>query len=267
MQTVPDLITARAAEHPQRVYLVFQDREFTYAELDRRSRQVARGLHELGVRRGQRVALLAGNCPDFLFIWWGILRLGAVMVPINLRLTGKECAYIINHSEARTVFLGRQSRNLETELRGTCPGVTDWIAVEDNGADHSAHAFYSGATDPVAVALSPQDPAVILYTSGTTGFPKGVVHSHANYTTTAQSFALSARLKPQDRLLTANPLFHVNAQFYSCLGTLGSRRHFHPGRKIQRLAHVVLDAHISGQQSGHAAGADHNPIQPSAHPR
>ena len=219
MYSVRDLIEARAAERPDRVYLVFEDREFTFAEMDLRSRQVAQGLADRGLKKGDRVAVLLENCPDFLHLWWGILRLGAVMVPVNLRLTASEAAYIVDHSGSRALVVGPAAAHLLEPLRGRCRAVEHWLSLGGGPAD-ALESFYSLAGDPERPPIEADDDAVILYTSGTTGFPKGVVHTHGNYRITAESFVRTAELKSSDRLLTANPLFHVNAQFYSCIGTL-----------------------------------------------
>lgn len=222
MQNVRDLIVARASSYPDREYLVFQDRTYTFGEVDRRSRQVAIGLHGLGLQKGDKVALILGNSPEFIFIWWALLRIGAVMVPINPKLGDMEATYIVNHSEAKAVVLDEASRPYFTTLQSECPRLKSFLWVGANGSGPDVENFYISSDHPpdVTVPISPHDDALIIYTSGTTGFPKGVIHTHANYLMTAESFSRTIRLDQNDRLMTANPLFHVNAQFYSCMGTL-----------------------------------------------
>ncbi len=222
MHNVRELILAQAATYCDREYLVYKDQSFSFAELDLRSRQVAHGFVELGLHKGDRVAVLISNRPAFLFVWWALLRIGAVMVPINLKLTGGDIADIIDHTEARAVVLGELFGQSIQMLAPRCPGVAHWIRVGENGADPSVQGFLERYDDPpdATIPILADDPALILYTSGTTGAPRGVIHTHGDYLLTAESFARTIRLSPRDRLLTANALFHVNAQFYSCMGTL-----------------------------------------------
>jgi acyl-CoA synthetase (AMP-forming)/AMP-acid ligase II len=222
MQNVRDLIRDRAARYGDRSYLIFGDHSYTFAEIDRRSRQAAAGLSGLGLSKGDRVAVLIGNCPEFFFVWWALLRLGAVMVPVNLKLSVAEAAYILTHAEAKAVVGDGPSQSRFSLLKEQCRGVAHWLGIGHGGSWPSVEALGAHLEDPedAEVTIAPDDDALILYTSGTTGFPKGVVHTHRSYLLTAESFARSIRLSREDRLLTANPLFHVNAQFYSCMGSL-----------------------------------------------
>ncbi|MCB2188033.1 MAG: AMP-binding protein [Deltaproteobacteria bacterium] len=214
MENLDQLLRERAAQRGQDIFLVCPGQELSYADLERQVGSVAAGLAGLGLAPGERAALLLGNGPHFLRAWWGLMRLGAVMMPVNLRLTAKEAAYVINHCGARLAVTGPEAAPILAELRALCPQVRTWLGPQD--LDRFLELPPRVAPSPAG----PEDLASILYTSGTTGFPKGVIHSQANYLRTAAAFMATTRLGPSDRLLTANPLFHVNAQFYSVLGSL-----------------------------------------------
>ena len=117
MNSVRELLEKRSAERPDEVFLEFGPQRVTYSQMDRRVNRAAAGLAAAGLGRGDRAALLVSNCPEFIYIWWGLFKLGAVMVPINLRLSASEAAYIIQHSKARAVVVGSQSLGLLPELR------------------------------------------------------------------------------------------------------------------------------------------------------
>ena len=224
MQSVRDLIVLQATAYPDKDYLVFKDHTFTFKDMDRLSRQVAYGLSSHGLKKGDRVAVLIGNRPEFIFVWWALLRVGAVMVPINLRLSMGEIVYIIAHCDAKAVVFENTFQPHRNRLQTECAGVDFWVGVDENPDGSTINDFLQLADDPPDsdVTIRLDDMALVLYTSGTTGFPKGVIHTHGDYLLTAESFSRNIRLTTQDRLLTANPLFHVNAQFYSCMGTLFS---------------------------------------------
>ncbi len=222
MEGTGQLLASQARRLGERTYLEHPAGSLSFAQIDRQTDQTAAGLMALGLRPGDSAALLLGNHPDFLRLWWGLMKMGAVMTPINLRLTAPEAAYIINHSQARLVAVGPEARELLPALQASCPRVEHWLTQGDPAlpglrrVEDLASCQPAGALPPV----NPDAPCAILYTSGTTGFPKGVLHSQANYLRTAAAFVATARLAESDRLLTANPLFHVNAQFYSALGSL-----------------------------------------------
>ena len=222
MQNVRELLERRALEYPEKAYLIHGNEEISFQQLNEAANRIANAIKEMGVKKGDFVSLLVKNCPPFVYIWFAILKLGAIMVPINLRLTVREISYILNHAQPKVVFVGDQSRGLITELKSKYKQCINWVFVGEEKANGTIFFsdLYRMPVQLEPVSILPNDVAVCLYTSGTTGPPKGVLLSHKSYLVTANSYVHTVKIESKDRLLTANPLFHVNAQFYSAMGTL-----------------------------------------------
>ena len=183
---------------PDKTLLRFESLRQSYQDFRLDCLRAAAALRELGVKRGDNVCLMLGNSPRYLYAWFGLCRLGAVPVPINVHLMGEGLAYILEHSEARLAIAepelaGRLGMRTVTELPSATP--------DGPGAD-----------------VRPEELAGILYTSGTTGPPKGVMLSHHAYLESARHFAAEmVRATSDDVLYTTLPLFHINAQAHTVL--------------------------------------------------
>jgi carnitine-CoA ligase len=219
---VREFFEERVRKSPDKVYLYFRDREITYGEIDRKANQVANGMLGSGIRKGDKVCVLLPNSPEFLSIWFGLNKMGAVMVPINLSLKEREIAYIVNHSEAKAIFAESSRYSILEGVKKEFPDLRRIITLGDKipGAVHF-ESWVAGQKETIdPVAIDDGDDAVYVYTSGTTGVPKGVMLTHRSYVLTGQSYAHTVGIEPSDRVMTANPLFHINAQAYSVMGSI-----------------------------------------------
>ena len=227
--TLPVLLEARARSTPGAPFVIFDDLQGqvaarTYREFDREVNRTAHLLGRLGVRRGDTVTLLLANCLEFLALWFGAAKLGAVIVPVNTASSAAELEYLVAHSESRLIFTQAAGLDLARQVGGRCPRVEE-VLVCGAGAPSSLVDFgrlvaHCPETPPAAPAPSPTDEAAILYTSGTTARPKGVLVTHANYLCAGETVARALRLTPEDRHLCVLPLFHGNAQYYSTMSAL-----------------------------------------------
>jgi long-chain acyl-CoA synthetase len=191
------------ALRPDRTVLIQGGITVSYAELDRRARSFASLLEQRGVRRGEVVALATGNDWRFVESLLGTLRLGAVALPLNVRLGREALAYILNHSQAKLVFAtAEQARRIDN---------FDRIIVGDVYEQALAQAGSAGGGSTEAVAVEPDQLAMLLYTSGSTGRPKGVMLSHSNTWWQARSMARTMLHDEHDRGLAMGPLYHANA--------------------------------------------------------
>ena len=210
---------------PEKTAIKFADKCFTYAQLEAMSNQVANGLVALGIEPGDKVALSCPNLPYFPLVYYGILKAGAVVVPLNVLLKGAEIAYHLQDSEARAYFCFEGSAELPM-------GQMGWDGFNQSGgcehffmitADPAAAAGHEGATT-LGALMQPQattadifptasdDTAVILYTSGTTGKAKGAELTHSNIAMNTFVCQALLRINADDNLLITLPLFHSFGQ-------------------------------------------------------
>jgi fatty-acyl-CoA synthase len=214
MLVLGDILRRHAAVRGDKVaYAVGADR-LTYGAFHARSNQLARALARIGVRRGDRVAVLAANRVEYPLVYFAAIKLGAIVVPVNARFTADEVAAIVEHAEAETFFVSPEFSALVTTLRvtGRLPLVRRFVAIGDAavedapGLDTLADAEDA---DDVSAVVDERDPHVMLYTSGTTGSPKGTLLSHRSYWLQAAASHLQLGIRDDDVLLSMFPMFHM----------------------------------------------------------
>jgi malonyl-CoA/methylmalonyl-CoA synthetase len=206
---------------------------FTFQEVDRLARRWAASLQAAGVEPGDRVAIVTSDKPRFLMAHLGVLFAGAVSLPLNPRMTRDELRYFLEDSGARVVVAGDEERSVFQSLQPELPELRAVLA-DSFPADSADHAFRDCAALPSA-------PCLMLYSSGTTGRPKGVVHSHANLASSLNALRNCWRFTPDDVLVNVLPLFHIHGlSFATHLSLLtGSRmlleRAFHPRHTLDAI--------------------------------
>lgn len=195
----------------------YGDRQWSWAELHERVTRVAGGLAGLGVGRGDRVAFLDKNNPVCLEVSFGAGLLGAVNAVVNWRLAGDELDYVINDSGATVLFVGAELLPAIEAIRDKLSNVEQVVVV--GGDDDGYEAFVAGAEPAEQLPeVSPDDLWLVLYSSGTTGRPKGVMLSHRNIVTHTENVGPALPFEPGDRNLVAMPLFHVGGTCYALFG-------------------------------------------------
>ncbi|MFF8881077.1 acyl-CoA synthetase [Streptomyces flaveolus] len=211
----------RARKTPDRVAVVHEDRSWTYRDLHRRVLRLAHGLRALGTGRGDRVAYLGPNHPAFLETLFAAGALGAVFVPLNTRLAAPELAYNLSDSGS-TVLVHGPEQALAARAVADEAGLCHRVALD--GPEDGAHGYEEliagGAAGPLDVAVTPEDPCMIMYTSGTTGRPKGAVLSHGNIIWNSVNVLVDTDLAGDEVTLVVAPLFHTAGLNMTCLPTL-----------------------------------------------
>jgi len=200
--------------HPRRIALVTPQRTFTYADLNREANQVAHALRELGLQEGSRIGILAMNYPEFLALLFGAGKAGLVVVALNYRLSAPEVAYQIQDSGARMLFVGSEQAGMIPTLQAeTDAALLEGIYLLEGeppaGCGAYAALVQDQPDDEPGEPLPWDRPLLIVYTSGTTGHPKGAVLTHANHFWNAMNDIVAIRLTADDTVLTLLPLVHV----------------------------------------------------------
>ncbi|MCP4352171.1 MAG: long-chain-fatty-acid--CoA ligase [Desulfobacterales bacterium] len=232
---------------PDKPAIIFEEKIITYKELDTMANQVANGLCKLGIRRGDRVALFLPNIPQFAFSYLGIQKMGAIAVSVNSTLKTDEVKFILNDSGSVALITSESlSENvpeqdipdlkhiLVTETENQKSEIRNSISLEDLMNSVSSEAY--------AIEMEQDDPAAIVYTSGTTGVPKGATLSHGNVVSNMHAKSRYTEMGPDDRILTFVPLYHSfgqNAVFNSGLtagATIVLHRKFDPGLIIKSVS-------------------------------
>ena len=213
--SIADVVRATAARSPAKEAVIFQGRATTYAELDQQIDAAAAGIAALGIRKGDRVAVLIHNVPQFIVAYLGIVRGGGVMVAMNTLYTPDEVSFILADSEARAVIVSEPFTATVEGMRETLPMLEHVVVCADQapmGAMSWEQMVGRGEGAP-EVAPTDDDLACIGYTSGTTGTPKGAMLTHGNLTANLDQMNQVPALAEveSDVVLLVLPLFHIYA--------------------------------------------------------
>lgn len=227
-----EIITRGKERYPDKAALRFKDLTWTYAELETQTNQVARGLQGLGIKNGDRVGLLHLNSPYFIISYFAIAKLGAVVVPINVMFKGDEITYLMNDAQAAAMIVGANFEPLIKAIRPGLATVKNIVIVDKNApVEDPAYVSFTNllagdAAVPQTGPINTDDVAVFLYTSGTTGHPKGAMLTHRNLIANAKATAEATETTEKDNTLCVLPMFHsfawtccISLQLYTC-GTI-----------------------------------------------
>jgi len=230
IRTLGDAPRFHASTQPQAPVFLFEGETITYAQFDRRTAQVANGLLAEGVRHGSRIAYLGKNSTAYFELLFGAARIGAVMTPVNWRLAEPEVVYITRDAEAEMLFVDEHCAALAERTASEVPTLRKVIAMEGGVAGRESYERWRDlqSAEDQTVEIEPTDVAVQLYTSGTTGRPKGVQLSHSAF------FAFNAhagadpdafgpdmawnRWESEEVSLVAMPVFHISGTGWGVAG-------------------------------------------------
>jgi acyl-CoA synthetase (AMP-forming)/AMP-acid ligase II len=246
-----EMLRQNAHKYPETICLMDRERSFTFPQSNRRACRLAHGLMSLGLKKGDRVSCLLENCIEFVEIYLACAKVGIVVNPINFRVSPRDALFIANHAEAQAFIV----HDIFTD---TVDGIRrDLIVPQDRcvvvGKEKDGYIPYETLIDPgdssePQVELKPSDPWILLYTSGTTGRPKGVMRSHESYVAFYLINAIDFDFRPGDRVLNMMPLCHVNTTFFTFTFTyIGGTTYVAPamGFDPKKMLQIVGDAGIN----------------------
>ncbi len=219
--TMGETLAVNASLYPDKIGARDLSRSMTFRVWNQRSCRLANALLGLGLAKGERVAILAYNCVEWMEIYAAAAKAGVIAVPINFRLTGEEILYIVENCSARAFIV-------QDELLASVAGIRERLSVPAANYIHlggkAVPTGYVGYEDFLArgadrepgVHVAPEDTWVILYTSGTTGRPKGAMRSHGSHALVNYGTLLDMELSRNDTSLLVMPMCHANSLFFAC---------------------------------------------------
>ncbi len=237
-----------ALAHPDKRALIFEEQgQWTFREVNEISNQVANGMRDLGLKKGDRVILFLPNCAEFFFLYFGIVKMGGVINPLNVMLKQRELEYIIRDSTPKVVIVAKEVMGEPLKILSQPDVHVDkLIVIGDKGEAADALRYeewisnYPTGFDPIPT--DENDLAAILYTSGTTGVPKGVMLTHKNLWTNARHCADWAKTTYRDIGVAALPLFHsyalshVIGELWMSAATINWHKRFDAGSIFEAMA-------------------------------
>lgn len=219
-----DFLEEAARQAPNETFLIHGQEHVSYREINRRVDLAAFAWHELGVQKGDRVAFMLENRPEFIQAWLGLAKIGAILVAINTRWQRPEVERFLGLTEPRFALVSRRYAGLLRSAMAGVAGLEQVLTLDAaDGSLDFRQLLDRARPEPPPVQLEAADLISFISTSGTTGRPKAVMQTHGNYVLTGEGYASWMELQRGERLYICLPLFHVNSQAYSVMGAIAAR--------------------------------------------
>lgn len=215
--SMAEMITVRAQENPDTIHVKFYDQRITYRQTNERSNQVANFLKEKGVVQGDIVSVMVMNSPEVYYTMFGTQKLGAIAGAVNYMLKGPEIAYVLDDSQPKVAFVSSEfmaefARGWE--LASNKPLVVEVVTDVDHGTKVAtltlAEILKTYPTDEALVPQKPDDPFMLLYSSGTTGMPKGILLTNKGEHSICRDINRIGLITGNDTMMIILPMFHTN---------------------------------------------------------
>lgn len=216
-----ELIEKQADIFQDKTFIYWKEDEISYRQVNELTNKVANMLYDLGIRKGNVVSVFLPNMPEYVYLYLGIPKIGGIIGPVNALFKGREVQFIVNHSEAKILVTIPNLLPIINEIKGELPHLEHIIVIGEpmeNTLNFTELMDNASSNAPPLIEINEkEDPAAILYTSGTTGFPKGVLQTHFNIIRNSEMIYQHVKPDLDYRFMLILPLFHVNAQIVTVM--------------------------------------------------
>jgi acyl-CoA synthetase (AMP-forming)/AMP-acid ligase II len=206
-----DFLNIASAICPDKTAIVFEGKRYTFSQLNERVNRLANGLIKLGIQKGERVALIQVNCNQCVETYFAVAKMGAIYLPLNFRAREKELTYILNTAEATTIIIGERYVPMIKSIQPECKSLKNLIAIEKKHEDmlYYEDIIQNSPADDVVTEIDEDETTILMYTAGTTGFPKGVMLSHTSFSSYMLENVTPADPEASESNILTVPLYHV----------------------------------------------------------
>jgi acyl-CoA synthetase (AMP-forming)/AMP-acid ligase II len=204
-----DFLSIAGAICSERDCIVFEGERWTYGQIGERVNRLANALVKLGIRQGDRIGILQVNCNQYIESYFAAAKLGAIFVPLNFRAKADELAYMIGNSEIKILFVGSRYLDMIKGMLPQLPSVKECISIDPESGSSYENLIHSSSPDDVFCEVGDEDITILMYTSGTTGRPKGVPLRHSAFVTYVLDNVEPANPDIGERNLLTVPMYHV----------------------------------------------------------
>jgi long-chain acyl-CoA synthetase len=209
--TFAHIIHRHALLRPDKEAFVYGSERITYSEFNARANSLVHALQAMGVNKGDSIGILSWNCLDYLIAYGAAMKGGYILSRFNPRLGAEELNYLVNYSESNVLFVGPELFDVINSLRSQLTKVKNFVSLEDRAADmtYINDLLSSYPSDEPDVQVEEDDGLYIVYTSGTTGVPRGAVYAHRQAWEDSRTYIINLSIQPDDKHVQIAPIFHI----------------------------------------------------------